>query len=338
MELNRGFLVVLVAILTALSVMLVLPFFQYILAAILLAYVLYPLQRRLETRVPPTIAAFSLLSLAVVAFVAPFAALYFTVADDANQLIQNLERNGLPIEDIESRIAEVTGREVDISRELVSSGQEIGTFLFEQSADVFSTVTYHLIGIALALFLVYYLLKDADDLFRWLHRTAPLPVAIQRDLYGELDDVMKGVLFGHVFVAIVQGIVAGLGLYVTGIPNATFWTAVMVVFAMIPLVGVIPIWAGAAVYLTSTGEPALAVGLVIYSIIVVGITDDYLRPFAVDRYAKLNPAVILVGILGGAYAFGIMGLFFGPVVLGAFKATLRVLVENWSQLNTLDAG
>jgi len=338
MELNRGFLVVLVAALTVLSVMLVLPFFQYILAAVLLAYVLYPLQRRLETRTSPTIAAFSLLVLTVVAFVAPFVAVSFTVADDASQLIKALEQDGLPIETIESRIEEITGREIDISGEIANSGREIGTFVFEQSTDVFSTVTYHLIGIALALFLVYYLLKDADDLFQWLRRTAPLPLTIQRELYGELDDVMRGVLFGHVFVAIVQGIVAGLGLYVTGIPNPTFWTAVMVVFAMIPLIGVIPIWAGAAVYLTITGDPVLAIGLVVYSIVVVGITDDYLRPFAVDRYARLNPAVILVGILGGAYAFGVMGLFFGPVVLGAYKATLRVLVENWSQLKGPNAG
>lgn len=338
MGLDRGFLVVLVAGLTVLSVMLVLPFLQYLLAAVLLAYVLYPLQRRLEPHTSPTIAAFSLVLLAAIAFVAPFVVVIFIVADNANQLLENIERDGLLIGTVESRIEDVTGQEIDIAERIADSSREIATIVFEQSTSVFSTVTYHLIGIALALFLVYYLLKDSDDLFEWLHRTAPLPVDIQRDLYGELDGVMKGVLFGHVFVAIVQGIVAGIGLFVTGVPNATFWTFVMVIFAMIPLIGLIPIWAGAAVYLGITGEPVLAVGLVVYSIIVVGVTDDYLRPLAVDRYAKLNPAVILLGILGGAYAFGVMGLFFGPVVLGAYKSVLRVLVDNWSQLKPLDTG
>jgi predicted PurR-regulated permease PerM len=107
---------------------------------------------------------------------------------------------------------------------------------------------------------------------------------------------------------------------------------------MVPLVGAIPVWGGAVVYLYLTDEPLLAVGLFVYSVVVVGLTDDYLRPFAVDRYAKLNPAVILLGILGGAYAFGVMGLFFGPVILGALKATLRVGLENWSQLDERDIG
>jgi predicted PurR-regulated permease PerM len=71
---------------------------------------------------------------------------------------------------------------------------------------------------------------------------------------------------------------------------------------------------------------------------VVGLTDDYLRPFAVDRYAKFNPAVILLGILGGTYAFGIMGLFFGPVVLGTLKAALRVGLDNWSQIDESNIG
>ncbi|MFW5919396.1 MAG: AI-2E family transporter, partial [Halanaeroarchaeum sp.] len=147
------------------------------------------------------------------------------------------------------------------------------------------------------------------------------------------DDVMWGVIFGHVAVGIVQGIVAGVGFFVTGVPNAVFWTAVMVVLAMVPLVGTIPVWGGAVVYLYLTNEPGFAIGLFIYSVVVVGLTDDYLRPFAVDRYAKLNPAVILLGILGGAYAFGVMGLFFGPVILGALKASLRVLSDDYAQVD-----
>jgi predicted PurR-regulated permease PerM len=263
----------------------------------------------------------------------PFVVILATVVDSADRVIRGLETDTGPIEAVESKIKQLTGFEVDIAGELVGSGREIGTILFERSIQAFGTITFHLIGIALALFLLYYLLKDGDNLVDWLHRSVPLPSDMQRDLYGEIDNVMWGVLFGHVFVAVVQGVVAGIGLLVTGVPNPVFWTAVMVVLAMVPLVGAIPVWGGAVVYLFLTEEPLLAVGLFVYSVVVVGLTDDYLRPFAVDRYAKLNPAVILLGILGGAYAFGIMGLFFGPVVLGALKAAVRVGLDNWSQLD-----
>lgn len=336
MNLSKGFVLALVVTLLVLTVMLIQPFLQYVLGAVLLAYVLYPLQIRLEAYVSPMVAALSLVILAVAGFVAPFVVILATVVNGADRILQDLDTDPEQIEVVESRIEELTGQEIDIAGELVSSGREIGTIVFERSTQAFGTITFHLIGIALALFLVYYLLKDGDDLVNWLHRTVPLPMDIQRDLYGEINDVMWGVIFGHVSVAIVQGAVAGVGLVATGVPNAVFWTGVMMVLAMVPLVGAIPIWGGAVVYLYLTNEPLLAVGLFVYSVIVVGLTDDYLRPFAVDRYAKLNPAVILLGILGGAYAFGIMGLFFGPVVLGALKAVLRVGLDNWSQIDESD--
>jgi len=332
-NLSKGFVLALIVILLGLSAMLIQPFLQYVLGAVLLAFMLYPLQIRLEVYVSPMVAALSLVTLAVAGFVAPFVVVIATVVDSADRILQELNTDPVQLEVLESRIEELTGQEVDITGELVASGREIGTIVFERSTQAFGTITFHLIGIALALFLVYYLLKDRDDLVNWLHRAVPLPIDIQRDLYAEINDVMWGVLFGHVFVAIVQGVVAGVGLVATGVPNALFWTAVMIVLAMVPLVGAIPVWGGAVVYLYLTGEPLFAVGLFVYSVIVVGLTDDYLRPFAVDRYAKLNPAVILLGILGGAYAFGIMGLFFGPVVLGALKAAVRVGLDNWPQID-----
>lgn len=338
MNVRKGFLLALTAVLFTLSAALIQPFLQYVLGAVLLAYLLYPLQIRLEAYASPMVTAFSLVILAVVGFVAPLIVVLAAIADSAEQILMDFETDGIRIEEIESRIEELTGQEIDILDGLAGSGREIGTVVFDMSIDAFGTVTFHFIGIALTLFLLYYLLKDGDELLNWLRRTTPLPTDIQRDLHTEINGVMWGGLFGHVFVAFVQGVVAGLGLAVAGVPNAMFWTAVMIVFAMVPLIGTIPVWGGAVGYLYLTGEPAFAVGLLVYSVLVVGLTDDYLRPFAVNRYAELNPAVILLGILGGGYAFGVMGLFFGPVVLGALKATLRVASENWSRLDATELG
>jgi predicted PurR-regulated permease PerM len=195
-NLSRGFLLALVATLLVLSAMLLQPFLQYVLGAVLLAYVLYPLQIRLEADVSPMVAALSLVILAVAGFVA-------TVVDSADRILQDLDTEPGQIEVVESRIEELTGQEIDITGELVNSGREIGTIVFERSTRAFGTITFHLIGIALALFLVYYRLKDGDDLVDWLHRTVPLPMDSQRALYTEINNMMWGVLFGHVFVAIV---------------------------------------------------------------------------------------------------------------------------------------
>ncbi|ELZ14331.1 hypothetical protein C479_00445 [Halovivax asiaticus JCM 14624] len=332
MRLARGTLLAIAAVFIALSVQLVLPFLQYVLGAVLLAFALYPLQRRLERRVSPMTAALSLVSLAVVAVVVPFILVLSAIVDEAQYILENVDARMLRIDAIESRIRELTGYDVTLDGQLIGSGQDLGRTALEQSTAAFSSLTTFAIGIVLALFLVYYLLKDAEALVAWLYRTMPLPEDIQRDLYSEFTDLLWAVLFGHVFVGVAQGLVAGLGFLLVGIPNTAFWTIVMIVLAMVPLIGTIPIWGGAVVYLVVLEQPVLAGALFVYCVVVVGVTDDYLRPFAVDRYAELNPAVILLGILGGAYAFGVMGLFYGPIVLGGLKATLRVITDNWERL------
>ncbi|QFU84385.1 AI-2E family transporter [Natronorubrum aibiense] len=332
MNLSKGYLLTLVAVFLTLSILLVEPFLQYVLGAILLAYALYPLQVRLEKYTSSMIAALSLVILTVIGFVTPFMLIIASIMGNTTRILQNLEIESNPIEEIESLIEGYTGQEIDIVGEIAGSTQEIRTVVFEQSTDAFNSVTHFVIGITLGLFIMYYLLKEGDKLIDWLYQTVPLPIDIQRNLYDDISDMMWAVLFGHVFVAIVQGGVAGLGFFATGIPNATFWTIIMMVLAMVPLVGAIPIWGGAVVYLFLLNKPLLAIALFAYSVIVVGLTDDYLRPFAVERYAELNPAVILLGILGGAYTFGIMGLFFGPIILGGLKATLHVVSNSWDRL------
>ena len=332
MNLSKGYLLALVGVFTYLSWLLVEPFVQYILAAVLIAFVLYPLQGRLEERVSPTVASFLLILLAVVAFFLPFVVVVALVAEDAARILENADTSSLGITEIEQTIQSETGITVDVTSSLMDAAQGAGTMVLERSTAWFSAFTHALIGLGLALFLVYYLLKDGDDLMAWLREVTPLPTDVQNDLYTELSDVMWAVLAGHVLIAIIQGVIAGLGLFATGVPNAALWTFVMVILALIPLIGAFLVWGPAVVYLFATGEPVLAAALAIYSTIIVGVSDDYLRPIVVDRYAELNPAVIILGVLGGVYAFGIMGLFFGPVVLGALLATIDVVDDNYDRL------
>ncbi|WP_254767120.1 AI-2E family transporter [Salinilacihabitans rarus] len=338
MNLSKGYLLALVAVLAVLSVLLVLPFLQYVLAAVLVAYVLYPLQRRLESEVSPTVAAFLLLLLAIAGILAPTFLLSAVVVQEALRVLRGFDPEAFQLTEIEVRIEERTGLEVDVVGQLSDASREIGMVAFERTTELFSTLTHVLIGTGVALFLVYYLLKDGDSLLAWIHERTPLPADVQNDLYAELDEVMRAVLLGHVLIAIVQGVIAGLGLFATGIPNAAFWTTAMIVLALIPLVGAFLVWGPAVVYLALTGEPLLAVALFVYSAIVVSISDDYLRPIIVDRYAELSPAVIILGVLGGIYAFGIMGLFYGPVVLGALKAVLAVVDDHYDRLGDGRAG
>ena len=315
-----------ITILLVLSIAMVLPFLQFFLLAVLLAYLLMPVQNRLENRVSPRIATSVIVLGATVVVVIPLVLATYLVSREATELVEAVQEGDVTFERVENQVEEFTGQDVDLMGQLQSAAQgvEVGSLL-----GLVDTAATILIGIGLMVFLLYYFLKDGDDFLEWLHQTVPLSDDVQCRIYDRSDSIMKAVLVGHIFVALIQGILAGIGLIVTGIPNAMVWTVVMVVLSLLPLVGSFLVWGPAAVYLFVEGQALLAVFLAVWGLVVVGVSDDYLRPIIVDRYAEVSPSVIIIGVLGGIYVFGVMGIFFGPIIIGLLRSTLDVFREEF---------
>lgn len=332
MNVRQGFLVTLIGLLLVLSAALVEPFLQYLLLALLLAFVLYPLQRRLEPRIGSRLSAAVLIVGALIAFIIPFIIVGATVAGDAMQLAEQAGSGGFELSQVESAIQQYTGQQVDLASQLSSYAESFAQAVAESAPGVFGTLSHVFIGIGLAVFLLYFLLKDGDKLAAWLRAIVPLPRQVQDDLYGSLNEIAWAVLLGHVLVAAIQGSIAGIGLFVVGIPNAVLWTFIMIVLALIPIIGAFLVWGPAAAYLAITGQPIAGAALAIYGAVIVNATDNFLRPIVVDRHAKLNPSIIIVGVIGGVYLVGFMGLFVGPIIVGALKAVLEVFDEYYEML------
>lgn len=331
MDRERAIVVGLAGILLVLAVLLVLPFLEYFLLAVLLAYSLRPLQKRFESRFGPGITAGSLVIGATVAIILPVMWLLRVVIRETRTLLRQIRRGDIAFTAVEQWIQDVTGENVDLIETVRTVLRETGIGTVDGALGVFGTVTNLLIGVALTMFLLYYFLKDGDRFNRWLEMTVPLPDHVSGQLRREFDDVMWAVLISHVLIAVIQGVVAGVGLIVLGVPNAIFWTIVMVFLAVLPIIGSFLVWGPASVYLFSTGQPLAAGTLLVYGAIVVSFCDDFLRPVIIDRYTetRLNPSAIVVGILGGVYLLGFIGIFFGPVIIGSLRAVLDVFRREY---------
>lgn len=327
-------MLLLAAVLTALAVEMVLPFLTYVLIAVLLAFVLRPLHLKLAPRVGPAISAALLIVGALVALIIPFLIMIAAVAGDAIRLAEQIQGSDVGLGTVESAIQEYTGREIDIAKRASGSVQGLGEQLAGQAPEAFGIVTHAFVGIGLALFLLFFLLKDGDKLLGWIRTITPLPEGVQDDLYESVGDITWAVLLGHVVVAAVQGAVAGIALFVVGIPNALFWTFLMMLLALIPAIGTPLVWGPAAVYLVWSGQTLAGAALFVYGAVVVNLTDEFLRPIVVDRRAKINPSIIIVGVIGGMYLMGFIGLFYGPIILGALKVTLEVIEEHYPELGS----
>jgi predicted PurR-regulated permease PerM len=134
---------------------------------------------------------------------------------------------------------------------------------------------------------------------------------------------IRGVALGVVVTALVQSSLAGLGLWVTGVPFAAVLTAIMLVLC-IAQVGPILVLLGAITWLYYTGQNIAASVLVVWTLIV-GTMDNFLRPFLIKRGADLPLMLIFAGVIGGLLSFGLVGIFVGPVVL----AVTYTLVDAW---------
>ena len=329
MDVSKGFMLTVIAALGALTLAIAWPFLEYVLLAVLIAYLLTPLYRRLESRAGETTAALALVVGATGAVILPFAALVGFVASDALELADRFGESEIDVGRFEAVITRYTGQEVDLLTALGTAVENFSGVLAGNAPDLVGAVTHALIGIALAAFLLFFFLRDGRRFVDWLFEVTPLPAAVQRDLAADVNDLMWAVLVGHVLVSAIQGILAGIGLFVTGVPNAVFWTFMMIILALLPVIGAFLVWGPAAAYLLLIGEPIAGGALFVYGAVVVSFSDNYLRSILVDRRARLSPATIMLGVVGGLYLLGVMGLFFGPVIVGALKVSIETFDEYY---------
>ncbi|MFB6100169.1 MAG: AI-2E family transporter [Candidatus Nanohalobium sp.] len=333
MNSQRGFLLILVTSLLFVAGLMLKPFLGYILGALLLAFILMPLQDRLSNLIGDKLSALTLIVLTFVAVSVPFALIFGAVANDAQDVIGEVNQTQLfDIQKAEQIIMEYTGQQVNLEQEIREVLNQFVSTTLGGVSEFLNVLTGIAIGFSVMLFLLYYLLKDGKEFTGYLKGIIPLPEDIVNRLHRKTYQTTWAVIKGHILVAVIQGLIAGVGLWFTGVPNFAFWTFVMILLAFIPIIGAFMVWGPASIYLLAINRPIAAIVLAVYGSIVVGLTDNFLRPLLVDRSGDLHPAVILIGVIGGVYVFGAAGLFIGPVVFGVLKAVLEVFKSNYQDL------
>ncbi len=326
---ERTGLTVLALVSTVLAALIFLPYLQYILLGVVLAYVLMPAQRRLEPITGSMIAALTLVGVAILAILLPITYVLAIALRQALQVLTAVQEGSLDMGDVEQRL-EITGYPIDIA-ELYETYQEpIGTTvqgLATSGIELVSGLPGVLIGLTVTLFVLFALLRDGDRLVAWTRRVVPVEDDVQRELLAKLDQLMWASVVGNVAVAVIQAVALGIGLAILGVPAVIFLTVATFVLALLPLVGAFGVWLPVAIYLFATGNLIGATVLVGYGSLV-SVSDTYLRPALIGRTSAFNSAIIVVGIFGGIVVFGAVGLFIGPVVLGGAKVTLDVFARE----------
>lgn len=187
-------------------------------------------------------------------------------------------------------------------------------------------VVQGVIQVLVSAFLAFFLLRDASEL------SERLAVAVER-LAGErgrylikvAGDTVRGVIYGILGTAIVQALVAGLGFWIAGVPGAVLLAVLTFFFAVLPF-GPPLIWLPASLWLFAQHKPGLGVFMLLWGFLGISSVDNFLRPYLISQGSKMPFVLIFCGVIGGALAFGLVGVFLGPTLL----AVVFRLVEEWS--------
>ncbi len=137
---------------------------------------------------------------------------------------------------------------------------------------------------------------------------------------------VRGVMLGVVVTALIQAAVGAIGVFACGVPAAALLTAIMLLIS-VAQIGPLPILIPSVIWLYGSGKPVAGTVLVVISLIA-GAIDNIIRPFLIRKGAELPLLLIFTGVIGGLTAFGIIGIFIGPVVLAVTYTLLKAWVKG----------
>lgn len=184
----------------------------------------------------------------------------------------------------------------------------------------------------LSIFLFYFLLRDGNQLVKWIYSGLPLTRREQQVIDSRLSTVTYAVVYGQIVTAIAQGLVAMLGYWYFGIDAPVLWGLVTMFFSLVPFVGTAIIWVPASIYLFVTGLSTtswwMGIGLFVYGLIIINAVDNILRPIFIGATARMHSAIALLGVIGGISLLGFVGIFAGPLILSLFVTLYDIFIRK----------
>jgi predicted PurR-regulated permease PerM len=132
-------------------------------------------------------------------------------------------------------------------------------------------------------------------------------------------------------VAIIQGALGGIGFAFAGVDSPLVWAVLMMAFSLLPFGGTAIVWLPAGIYLLATGEAGAGWFLLIWGAVIVGSSDNFLRPWILYKTGSrdIHPLLLFLAILSGIGIFGISGIVFGPLLLALLTTVMRIYREHW---------
>ncbi len=343
---NRVFAALLL-IFTILFGIILQPFWGAIFWACAMAIIFYPLQRKMLRNFGgrSTLAAAVTLLIGFIILILPTIAVIFAFIQEGTSLYQRIEDEEVDPAALFERIGsslpflpellQRAGVNTTSIREMLSeSAVGVSQWVAQEALNFGRNTFSFFVRLLLMLYLTFFLLRDGQKIVIWMRRAAPLGGERTQLLFDKFVEVTRATIKGNMVVAAVQGGLGGFIFWALGVPAPVVWGVVMGVLSLIPAVGAFVVWLPVAIYLYSTGDWGRASILVAFGSIVIGLSDNVLRPRLVGRDTKLPDYMVLFSTLGGLALLGINGFVIGPLLAALFVTFWNIFTVDLNRAGT----
>jgi predicted PurR-regulated permease PerM len=220
--------------------------------------------------------------------------------------------------------------EADIYAKMVETAQNTITALGPQ---LILSLTSSILSGFLILFLMYYLLQNADRVLETFRYYFPLTDKNINLLLAELAANTRALILGQLLIAMIQGSLGAIGFLIFGIPNPILWGFVMIVLSFIPFLGSFLIWFPAGVIQLLHGNTFSGIGIILWGGGLVGTIDNIIRPKLTSALGRIHPVTVLLGVFIGLKEWGIIGLVLGPLIISVLIILIRMFREEYLKEN-----
>lgn len=316
------------------------PFITALALSLVIVTICYPLYRRIKRRVPrqnKTLAAFIATVLVFLVIIIPLVALSSLVVKEIVLLYQDLDTGSVSIQTVVSNIEnKVQAFAPDFKINLTEQIKLLAEWITSSLGAIFKSTVSTLFMFFIALIGSFYFFRDGKEFMQVLTNVSPLRDQQDQVIFERMAKAVRAVVTGTVLVALIQGSLVAIGFTIFGIDRAILWGSLAAVGALMPGLGTTVVTAPAIVYLFYTGSAVSGFGLLIWSMLIVGLVDNLIGPYLIGRGNNLHPFIVLISVLGGLVLFGPIGFIIGPVVVTLFLVLLEMYhqyVVEEKQLN-----
>lgn len=305
------------------------PYFVALALAGMLVLVAYPMHAWLLGKVfrkMPTVAALASTGLTYLFIVVPLCFVLFLLTRETVLLYEQLQvSNTYTFDDVFIYLQNLVdqyfpGTTISLTEGMKSFSAWGATHL----QTLFSSVVTFALMLFISIMATFFFFRDGKRLLGWIISISPLPEDQDLLIANRIHVAVRSVLTGIILISLLQGIVAGLGFWIFGVPKPVLWGTVAAFGGLLPGIGTTVIMVPAVAFLYFSGHTIAAIGLLIWAILAIIIVDNILSPMLMGRGNALHPLLVLLSILGGISLFGMIGLIVGPVIVSVFLVLLEL--------------